>query len=218
MTTYITFVLDETGSMSPTRDDTIGSFNTYVADLIKGLENEVKFSLMKFGGYAKDWMCLDVAMKHVTTLSHSNYIPRGGTPLWDAFAFAIKQMEEKDIKEDDKVIITILTDGEENQSNEYTQQDVKAMVEDHPEWAITFLGANMDAWDDVGAGIGMHRGQTWTYDQDDMYGTMTGQSAGTIAFAVGESSVETFYDNVTDSKLTDSKLTKITEETEDDIN
>jgi len=197
MTTYITFVLDETGSMNGIRNDTIGSFNTYTKDLLDGLEGEVRFSLMKFGGYKKDWMCLDVAMKHVTTLSASNYRPSGGTPLWDAFGFAIKQMEEKDIQEDDKVIISILTDGEENQSREYTQQDVKAMIEDHPEWAITFLGANMDAWDDVGRGIGMSRGSTYSYDISDMAGTLSGQSVGTIAFASGQTTVDSFYDNVT---------------------
>lgn len=192
MTTYIVFVLDETGSMSSVKDDTIGGFNTYIEDLERELK-DVNFSLMKFDSTHKTWVYKGVETKYVKPLNENTYTPGAWTPLWDAFASGIHRAEEQDIKEGDKVIISVLTDGQENDSKEFTREDVKALIAKHPDWAINFLGANMDAWDDVGRGLGMSIGSTLTFDQSDMVGTFNAVSRSTVAYAKGETTVDTFY-------------------------
>jgi len=192
MTVFITFVLDETGSMSGTRKDTIGGFNTYVQDLNKDL-SDVKFSLMKFNSSYKTWVHEDEPLASIKELTEQTYAPSGGTPLWDAFGMAIERMERVAKKEEDKVIITVLTDGEENSSTQFTAEQVKALIENHPDWAVTFLGTNMDAWHDVGKAISMIRGATLSYDSNDVVGTFSIQSNATLNFAKGTTDVSNFY-------------------------
>lgn len=194
MTTYIVFVLDETGSMFSIKDDTIGGFNSYIDNLSKELEG-VRFSLLKFNAGGLKWVYEEKNLSDVEPLSEKNYNPNNSTPLWDAFGTAIQWMERRDIGAEDKVIITVLTDGFENASREFNTEQVKEMIEAHPDWAINFLGANMDAWDDVGYSIGMSRGSTFTYDANDMQGTFSVNSVRTIAFAKGETTVDTFYED-----------------------
>ena len=57
-------------------------------------------------------------------------------------------------------IITI-TDGEENQSTEYTRQQIAALVKDREAagWSFVFLGAGIDAYAEAG-GIGVSAAST----------------------------------------------------------
>jgi len=202
MTTYIMFVLDETGSMSSCQEETIAGFNSYVKELRKELD-DVKFSFMKFDSVEMNWVYRDVDLLFVKKLSDKNYSPRSMTPLWDAFGLAIKDMEERDLKKKDKVIITVLTDGHENASSEFTSKEVGKLIKKHKDWAINFLGANMDAWGDVGRGLGMSRCSTYTFDQSDMVGTFNTVGVSTVAYAKGETTVDTFYEDDNNSGDTD---------------
>ena len=180
MTTYITFVLDETSSMDYRKEETIAGFNEYVKTLSKELAGEdVKFSMMKFNSTKKDWLCLDIGLRDVVLLSNDNFRPYMYTPLIDAFGMALKHMETKDLTDEDKVIITVMTDGEENASTEYTIDQIKSMIKENPDWQIVFLGAEIDAWD-IGRDFGLQRRQTYSFtDSDalDTYGTVALASA-----------------------------------------
>ena len=48
----------------------------------------------------------------------------------------------------DKVIVVVLTDGNDNSSKEYDQTSIKALVESYSTrgWEFIFLGANIDAY------------------------------------------------------------------------
>jgi len=204
MTTYIMFVLDETGSMSSVKQETIAGFNSYIKELRAELD-DVKFSFMKFDSTEMNWVYRDVDLSFVKKLSDKNYSPRSMTPLWDAFGLAINEMEERDIKKKDKVIISVLTDGHENASKEFTPDDVAKMIKEHKDWAINFLGANMDAWGDVGRGLGMSLGSTLTFDQNDMSGTFSAVGVSTVAYAKGETTVDTFYTDDSSTNKVDNK-------------
>ena len=201
MATYITFVLDETGSMSSIKEETIAGFNSYVKELRKELD-DVRFSFMKFDSEEMNWVYRDVDLLFVKKLSDKNYKPRAMTPLWDAFGLAIKDMEKKKVKKDDKVIISVLTDGHENDSKEFTAKEVAKMVKEHKDWAINFLGADMDAWGDVGRGLGMAKGSTFTFSGSDIEGTLGVAASASVSYARGETTVDTFYtDNSGTAKL-----------------
>lgn len=90
-------------------------------------------------------------------------VPRGGTPLLDSLAKSIVTLGEKlssmpESERPEKVIVVVQTDGEENQSKEWTKEKVKALVKRQREeysWEFLFLGADIDAFGDAGdLGIG----------------------------------------------------------------
>ena len=70
--------------------------------------------------------CAEV--KSIKELKDKDYQPNYGTPLYDAMGFSVNKLKEK-VKPEDKVLVTILTDGEENASNEYNQQTINKLVE-----------------------------------------------------------------------------------------
>jgi len=101
--------------------------------------------------------------------------------------------------EDDRpgeVIVVILTDGEENQSREFSLATVKQMITAQQEsfaWRFVFLGADQDAFAAAG-GMGIARGTTLSYASANTTDSMTsagrmvarGTSSGLYAFTDDE--------------------------------
>ena len=198
MTTYITFVMDETGSMTSLRDEAITGFNKYIDDLRDNLDGRVNFSMMKFDSTKEEWFVRKATLKQIPRLTKKNYRPGATTPLWDAVGHAIEETEKRiDRKKNPKVILTIFTDGYENASRYYTDEMVKVMIEEHDDWAINFLGANMDAWD-VANSIGITVGSSINFDFskkgiEDGFGTVSLASAN---FVRGKTTSDNFYEGV----------------------
>ena len=151
MKAKIVFIADRSGSMFSVRDDAIGGFNSFIEDQRK-VEGEADITLVLFDDqYEVPYSNVDI--KEVALLNEDTYQPRGSTALLDAIGTTIVNVgdELKDLSEDqrpDKVIVCIITDGEENSSKEYTKDKIKEMVEHQQEkynWEFIFLGANMDA-------------------------------------------------------------------------
>ena len=145
------FILDKSGSMGSIKDTIISGFNEQIDSIKKlDLQNGTKslFGLITFDtnvvtGY------LNADINSAQILSHNNYRPGGGTAFYDALAKGIKELDAKlgsDFGQV-KVLVTILTDGEENSSREYTGSQVADLIKqyqnDH-DWTFTFIGANID--------------------------------------------------------------------------
>ena len=91
-------------------------------------------------------------------LRREDYVPRAGTPLFDAIGSLVARADER-IKrrerdgqpEEDQTLI-ILTDGLENASREFTGPQIAALLDARKEmgWAIAYLGANQDALAEAG--------------------------------------------------------------------
>lgn len=67
--------------------------------------------------------------------------------MYDAMGDSIAHLRDKTATLTDyNVLVTILTDGEENASKEYNGKDIKAMVEElkSKNWTFTYIGANHD--------------------------------------------------------------------------
>jgi len=161
--THITFILDRTGSMDSIKDDTIGGFNTFI-DEQKKVKGECTITLAQFDSEDPYEILNDMtALDQVKKLSCDNFVPRGMTPLFDAIGRGINEtgaklaaMDEKDRPE--KCIFVILTDGGENASKEFRQEQIKKMIkgqEDEFSWKFVFLGANQDAIT-VAGGMGIN--------------------------------------------------------------
>jgi len=202
MTTYITFVMDETGSMDSLKEEAISGFNKYIDDLKKDLKGRTNFSLMLFDSTQMRWHIMDKPIKDVTHLNEDTYRPGAMTPLWDAVAEAILETEKrvKD-KKNPKVVITILTDGYENASKQYTTQAVKDMIESHSDWAINFLGANMDAWNVAGEmGIDTGSVMNFNFTGKGLSAGFRSASIATSNFALGKTTANSFYEGTDDAE------------------
>lgn len=162
----IAFLLDETGSMGTVRDATISGFNEYV-DTVKSKHPDALLSLRLFSTEKYDKLTELTPLPVVPRLSHDNYQPSGGTPLYDCVARLIRETEAATapLKPVPEVLFVIMTDGEENSSREFNRERIFKLISQKTElgWTFVFLGANQDAWA-VGESIGVGRASSMTYD------------------------------------------------------
>jgi Mg-chelatase subunit ChlD len=151
--TEIIIVLDKSGSMSSVMSDTIGGFNKFIEEQ-KKLPGEAKVTLALFDSHGSYKIVNDNEdLQLIKPLTDKVYIPGGMTALIDAMGLIIdnagKRLETTSESErPEKVIMVIMTDGEENNSQEYTRQQVFDKIKIQQEtykWEFMFLGANQDA-------------------------------------------------------------------------
>lgn len=149
--TDITVLLDRSGSMGSMKNGVIEGFNTFIDDQRK-VAGEASVTLIQFD-HEYDEVYVDFDIKTAPLLSSQNFIPRGGTALYDAIAKAIASTKSRvalklNSKEKLNVLFLIITDGEENSSTEIRNgSDIKKMISDasSDRWEFVFLGANQDA-------------------------------------------------------------------------
>lgn len=167
--TSINVIIDRSGSMAGLTQDTIGSFNQFLAEQ-KAVPGEASFTLCTFN---TDYNLVHdfVKLGTVPELDAKTYRPSGGTALLDALGTTIDSVGQKlaAMPEDDrpgKVIFLIVTDGEENSSKRFTLDQIKAKVEHQKgayNWEFVFMGANIDAISG-GVSLGIDARNTMNYD------------------------------------------------------
>jgi predicted glutamine amidotransferase len=143
MTTNLTIILDKSGSMDSVRDATISGLNEYIESLAKdGNHYHVNLTLFDTE-VSHPWR--NEAMGGLK-LTEGMYRPVGMTALYDAVCSTLKKIKPS---EDVKQIVVIMTDGQENSSKEYTEKDMKKLVEERQKlgnYTFVFMGANQDAY------------------------------------------------------------------------
>jgi predicted HAD superfamily hydrolase len=74
-----------------------------------------------------------------------NYHPNCSTALYDAMGFSLTALRRK-VAPDDKVLVTVVTDGYENSSREYNGSAIKSLVDElkGKGWVFAYIGANHD--------------------------------------------------------------------------
>lgn len=148
--TEIVFILDASGSMSGLEPDTVGGFNSMIAEN-REEPGEATVSTILFN--EKSRVLHDrVDIRKVPRLTRKQYRCYGCTALLDAVGGAIKHVDlVQSILPDeyraDRVLFAITTDGMENASRTFTYPRVKRMIEEHRErgWEFLFIGANIDS-------------------------------------------------------------------------
>lgn len=180
----ISVVLDESGSMMSCWDSTITGFNEYVNGQKVADAGACWLTLNKFEGGHIRTVFENRDIREVPALDNKNYIPAGGTNLYDAIGHTIEQVNSilsaKKKKDRPGVIIVIMTDGEENQSRNYNSEMIKSMVgaAEKADWSFVFLGANIDSFA-VGSTFGMNAHNSVNYATVNMVDTMATLSATT---------------------------------------
>jgi len=144
-------ILDESGSMESIKKTIIQGFNEIV-QTVKGIEEKFPeqehfISLVSFNGLGHKLLhFIDPASK-LQQIDESRYRPDASTPLYDAMGFSIVKLRQVLEKQKDyNVLVTIMTDGEENASKEYSGIAIKKMIEELKlnRWTFTYIGADHD--------------------------------------------------------------------------
>lgn len=146
-------IVDQSGSMMSIYDMALSSLN----ETIQTIRNNQKttpeinqyVSIVTFSGAGLDGVKTvrdRVPVTHVSDLTKEDYRPDGCTPLYDAIGKSVTYLQSC-ITEKDKVLVTIITDGFENTSCEYTATSVRSIIEllRAKGWTFGFIGANQDA-------------------------------------------------------------------------
>jgi Mg-chelatase subunit ChlD len=144
-------ILDESGSMQSIKSLIINGFNKLVQS-VKGMEcqftdQEHLISMVSFNDLQNKLLHFTDPVAKLESINDKNYNPASMTPLFDAMGFSISKLKQYlEGKTDYNVLVTVLTDGEENASKEYDGTAIKAMVDELKEknWTFTYIGADHD--------------------------------------------------------------------------
>ena len=143
-------IVDESGSMSIIRDQAFAGMNETLQTIRqmqdKFPDQEQRVTLVTFDSGHTTWHYDNTPAQKTHDLSRNAYNPGGGTPLYDAMGLGISKVNAQ-VSEDDNVLVTVITDGEENCSHEWTLKMIRTMIEKlkKQNWTFTLIGTdNLD--------------------------------------------------------------------------
>lgn len=165
---YVAVVLDRSGSMMSVKQATIDGFNEFL-NAQKQVPGECRVLLAQFDDDYE--IVLDKVLADVPPLNDSTFQPRSMTALFDAMGKMIVDLGKKlealpEVERPGRVLLATITDGYENASKEFTQKDIKRLVEQQTsqyQWDFVFIGANQDAVL-TAAGFGIRPDAALTYN------------------------------------------------------
>lgn len=164
--THIICILDRSGSMSNIINDSIGGFNQFLKEQ-KQLPDKATISVVLFDD-RYEMLYNNVDIKEAKELDSTVWSPRGGTALYDAIGKTINTEKGNFAKMGDnkpsKVLVCIVTDGEENSSKEYDSDSIKTLVKNCEEknWNFVYLASNQDGFIN-GAKFGVSYTNTYNF-------------------------------------------------------
>lgn len=158
--THIIVIMDRSGSMYTIQDEIIGSFNRFLGEQ-QAEPGEAVLTYVQFDDYY-EVVHKEIDIKDVQPLTKDTFVPRGLTALNDAIG---KTLNTKFDVLADRTLVAIITDGGENASKEYTNYQIKTIIETKSVdevFEFIFLAANQDAVR-VGTAMGMKAPNTHTF-------------------------------------------------------
>lgn len=149
---YNLIILDESGSMYSIYEQALSGINETLATIRSNQElfplHRNYVSIVTFEGDASGVKLRRdrIPVGSIKDLTRKDYAPGGCTPLYDAIGMSVTRLAES-IMPNDKVLVTIITDGEENSSSKYSGKAVQEMISRQREkgWTFAYIGANQDA-------------------------------------------------------------------------
>lgn len=187
MKTEILAIIDKSSSMNPLTNETIIGFNSFIKNQ-KAVVGECNVTTVLFSGQPSLFKfqneipstCVEVLytalpLESVPEMTTNEYKCFGWTALLDAIGITTEEAGKRyaAMKEEDrptKVIVLIITDGDENSSARFSHPEIKNIIKHQEEvysWEFMFLGANIDAFS-VGARLGMKSSNISNYTADTL--------------------------------------------------
>lgn len=167
-------ILDKSGSMSCIADAARTGFNETVGGIRAAQEKYPDtqrhyVSLMVFCNCEKKMLWDKTPVADVKELTSKDYRPCCGTPLYDAMGISLNALYSyiKD-RENATAMVTVITDGYENASREYSGRTIKALIEklkNEEGWNFAYMGANQDV-DAVSFSLSIDHKMEFDYDEE----------------------------------------------------
>lgn len=147
-TTELVIIIDKSGSMHGLEQDVIGGYNALLEEQKK--EGKTVVTTIFFNSEVH-FVHEEKDIAEIKPLDGRSYVPSGCTALLDAIGDGIGYVKARHAKrkEDElpaHTIFSIMTDGLENASKEYTYKQIKSMIELQKKcgWEFLFQAANID--------------------------------------------------------------------------
>ncbi len=148
--TELVFILDRSSSMRGLEASTISGYNELLAKQKHSTYN-LTVSTVLFDDEITT-LHHRLPVREVKDLTPDTYYVRGMTALYDAVGLTIDRIGEalndlRTEKRPQRILVVIITDGEENASREYSGEQVREMIKHQREkyaWEFIFLGANIE--------------------------------------------------------------------------
>lgn len=171
---YNLIILDESGSMDGIKMPTIRGFNEIVQTIkdveIKFPDQKHFISFVSFNGNGIKQIHWNEEVEKLDLINEKLYQPNASTPLYDAMGKSITKLKEELPKDTTyNVLVTVLTDGEENASQNFTGSQIKAMVDELKvqSWTFAYIGANHDV-ENFAARLSITNTMRFEADEKDM--------------------------------------------------
>ena len=149
---YNVIIMDRSGSMWDIQRPAIQGFNEVLGG-VKAAKNKYQetqqqfITLVLFDSSSVDDVFWNADPDKAERLTDKTYVPGACTPLYDAMGRTLTRLE-KELKDDTShsVVVTVITDGYENSSSEYSLSAVKALVEHLKDqgWSFAYMGTDHD--------------------------------------------------------------------------
>ncbi len=157
----VTILLDRSGSMNSCRQATVEGINDFIKT-VNADPGEGHWTFLQFDdrdharGAGEEFphaVFSHLREYEVPLVEEKDFIPRGGTALVDAVCATVHRIKDWYLslpKEGQpRVLIVIVTDGQENSSKEHTTEQMRELlgeVQGKLKFEFVFLGANQDAF------------------------------------------------------------------------
>ena len=144
-------ILDASGSMESIYNQALSGVNETIQTIRIGQKENPdlkQFLTLASFNSGTNYLKINYSVSpidEVKELTRKDYVTNGCTALYDAMGEMISELKRK-IKPEDRVLVTVITDGYENSSVHWSGSQVKSLVEElrHEGWTFTYIGANQD--------------------------------------------------------------------------
>ncbi len=147
---YNLIIVDESGSMSVIRKQAFSGMNETL-ETVRQMQKkypatEQYVTLVTFDSDHMKWHYDSTPAAQTRNLDWKAYSPCACTPLYDAMGKSISKVNAQ-AGDGDNVLVTVITDGYENSSEEWTLKMIRTMIEKlkKQHWTFTLIGTdNLD--------------------------------------------------------------------------
>ncbi|MBR5086958.1 MAG: VWA domain-containing protein [Muribaculaceae bacterium] len=148
---YNVIILDKSGSMSSIARQAIDGVNETIASIKRSQEThpdqDNQLTLVAFCGCEIKKIYEQTPIGEVKPITNRDYMPCCMTPLYDAMGTTISTVHRLMESEKNAIAsVTIITDGYENASKEYSHAALKSLIEAYKSegWLFAYIGADHD--------------------------------------------------------------------------
>ena len=148
---YNLVILDASGSMHSIYTQALSGVNETLATIRMAqeehpeLQQYVTLASFSAGEHFLNRIYSALPIAEARNITREDYPLLGCTALYDAMGTCISELQQK-VTHEDRVLVTIITDGYENASRTWSGKQIKSLVQELRQmgWTFTYIGADQD--------------------------------------------------------------------------